>query len=268
MPVDISTEVIEQGIPLVVLSPHLDDAVLSCGALMTYAVEHVPVTVATLFTEAGPPPYTLSARTHLRHVGMTDAESLYHERKIEDRTALESIGVTWVHAGLTEALYRRNARSQRFWVKLLPELGYIYPVYRWQIVSGRLAPADAGTLQDACAFIQRIAGQGPAFVLAPLAVGGHVDHVLTRTAAERSGARIGYYSDFPYNQRHLPDDAFIRRSGLVETRWSRLIDTKADLIRAYRTQASALFNGESIPIVPEVFFLPDGMAKSPQGRSK
>ena len=268
MPVNISTEVIEQGIPLVVLSPHLDDAVLSCGALMIYAVEHVPVTVATLFTEVGPPPYTLSARRHLRHVGVPDAESLYYQRKIEDRAVLESIGVTWVHAGLTEALYRRNARSGRRWVNLLPELAHIYPVYRWHIVSGRLAPADAGTLQDACAFIQRITCQGPALVLAPLAVGGHVDHLLTRTAAELSGARIGYYSDFPYNQRHLPDDAFIRRSGLVEAQWSRLIDTKADLIRAYRTQAHALFNDGNIPIAPEVFFLPDGIASAWESRSK
>ena len=30
---------------------------------------------------------------------------------------------------------------------------------------------------------------GPALVLAPLGVGGHVDHVLTRTAAENSEAR-------------------------------------------------------------------------------
>lgn len=54
MSVSTLTEVIEHGIPLVVLSPHLDDAVLSCGALMTYAVEHVPVTVATLLAKGRP----------------------------------------------------------------------------------------------------------------------------------------------------------------------------------------------------------------------
>ena len=31
MAVNVLTEAIEQGVPLVVLSPHLDDAVLSCG---------------------------------------------------------------------------------------------------------------------------------------------------------------------------------------------------------------------------------------------
>lgn len=268
MPVNLLTEVIKRGFSLIVLSPHLDDAVLSCGALMSYAVEHVPVTVVTLFTEAGPPPYTLSARRHLRHVGVTDAESLYYQRKIEDQAVLESIGVTWVHIGLTDALYRRNARSGRFWINLLPELAHIYPVYRRHIVSGNLAPADAGTLQDACTSIQRIACQGPALVLAPLAVGGHVDHLLTRTAAELSAARVGYYSDFPYNQRHLPDDTFIRRSGLVEARWSRLIDSKADLIREYRTQVHGLFKDGRIPIASEVFFVPDAIANAGGIRSK
>ena len=263
------TEAIEQGVPLVVLSPHLDDAVLSCGALMVHAAKRTPVTVVTLFTEGGPPPYTLSARRYLRQVGAEDAESLYHQRRTEDRAALDSMGITWVHAGLTEAQYRRrNGGGRRgWWVGLVPELQHVYPIYRLHVVSGRLAPADAGTLQDACAFVRRTTGAGPALLLAPLGVGGHVDHVLARTAAERSGARVAYYSDFPYNQRHSPDDTFVRRNGLVEARWSRLIEAKAELIRAYRTQARALFAGGKIPIVPEVFFFP-GYSGDPHGRKK
>ena len=53
LPVNMLTEAIEQGVPLIVLSPHLDDAVLSCGALLIYAARRTPVTVVTLFTEAG-----------------------------------------------------------------------------------------------------------------------------------------------------------------------------------------------------------------------
>ena len=120
MPVNMLTEAIEQGVPLVVLSPHLDDAVLSCGALMIHAAKRTPVTVVTLFTEAGPPPYTLSARRYLRQVGAEDAESLYRQRRAEDRAALEPMGITWVHAGLTEALYRRRpgSGSRAWWVAL------------------------------------------------------------------------------------------------------------------------------------------------------
>jgi LmbE family N-acetylglucosaminyl deacetylase len=260
VPVNMLTEAIEHGAPLVVLSPHLDDAVLSCGALMIYAARYIPVTVATLFTEAPPPPYTLSARRYLRQVGAGDAESLYRQRRAEDRAALEPMGVSWVHAGLTEALYRLRPRpgGPSRWARLLPELGHIYPLYRRDIISGRIAPADGGTLHGVSDVIRRLACPGPGLVLAPLGIGGHVDHVLVRTAAERSGALVGYYSDFPYNQRHPAVPAFVQRDGLVEVRWPLLIEAKPELIAAYRTQARALFPGGAIPVVPEVFFLPDG----------
>jgi LmbE family N-acetylglucosaminyl deacetylase len=253
-------EAIDQGVRLVVLSPHLDDAVLSCGALLIHAASRTQVTVATLFTEAGPPPHTLSARRNLRQVRARDAKSLYRQRRMEDRAALEPMGVTWVHAGLTEALYRLRPHppGPPRWARLLPELAHIYPLYRRDIISGCVAPADAGTLHSVRDVIQRLACPGPVQVLAPLAVGGHVDHVLVRTAAERSGGRVVYYSDFPYNQRHPADPAFVRRNGLAEERWSPLIEAKPELIRAYRTQARALFPGGAIPVVPEVFYVPAG----------
>jgi LmbE family N-acetylglucosaminyl deacetylase len=267
VPVNALTEAIKQGMPLVVLSPHLDDAVLSCGALMIHAARRIPVTVATLFTEANPPPYTMSARRYLRQVGAREAESLYRQRRAEDRAALERIGATCVHAGLTEALYRHRAGrgSRGWWTYLLPELQHVYPVYRLHVVSGRVAPGDAGTLEEASEFVRRTAVPGNALVLAPLGVGGHVDHVLARTAAERSGAWVGYYSDFPYNQRHPLDDAFVRQKRLTETRWSQLIEAKIDLIRVYRTQARALFDNGDIPAVPEVFFFPEGHANFSRG---
>jgi LmbE family N-acetylglucosaminyl deacetylase len=251
---------IERGVPLVVLSPHLDDAVLSCGALIAHAVTRTSVTVATLFTEAGPPPHTWSARRYLHQVGAADAETLYRQRRAEDRAALEPLGVGWVHAGLTEAQFRLRAGpgSRRWWTRLLPELAHCYPVYRRHVISGRIAPSDAGTLAEASGFIQRTAGLGRPLVLAPLGVGGHVDHVLTRTAAKRSGARVAYYSDFPYNQRYPADSAFIRRNGLAAVPWPLPLDGKPQLVRAYHSQMDAMFPGGAMPIVAEVYFAGPG----------
>jgi LmbE family N-acetylglucosaminyl deacetylase len=247
---------IDQGLPLIVLSPHLDDAVLSCGALMTHAVRRTSVTVVSYFTEAGPAPYTLSARRYLRQVRARDAEALYRQRRAEDRAALEPLGIVCVHAGLTEALFRRCAdRPSRLGLaRLLPELAHVYPSYRAHVTSGQLAAADAGTLRAARDLIDRVAGSGPSLVLAPLGVGGHVDHVLVRTAAESSGATVVYYSDFPYNQQDSVDPAFTRRNGLLEMTWPGRPEAKAELIRAYESQMRSLFRGEAIPLAPEVFF--------------
>lgn len=258
MPVNALTGAIEHGVPLLVLSPHLDDAALSCGGLMAHAAIRTPVTVATLFTEAGHPPHTLSARRYLHQVGAHSAQTLYQQRRAEDRAALEAKGITCVHAGLAEALFRRRPVTalRRPWARLLPELAHIYPVYRLHLTSGRIAAADAATLRDAGDFIQRLAGSGRHLLMAPLGVGGHVDHVIARTVAERSGTQAVYYSDFPYNQRHSVPFGFIQRNGLTQTRCAGFAATRAELIRAYRTQVRALFPGGHIPLAPEVFFVP------------
>src|ERR1700741_5005132 len=107
MHVNVLTEAIEQGVPIVMLAPHLDDAALSCGAVMLQAAECTRVTVVTFFTEAGRPRHTISARRYLQQVGVQDALKLYEERRTEDRAALESVGVSYLHVGLTEALFRR-----------------------------------------------------------------------------------------------------------------------------------------------------------------
>lgn len=260
MSVNVLAEPIDRAVPLIVLSPHLDDAALSCGAVMTYAASRTQVTVITLFTEAGPPPHTFSARRYLKQVGGDRARVLYQRRRAEDRAALEPLGVTCIHAGFPEALFRRRPPGAPWapWARLLPELAHTYPVYRRHITAGRIAPDDAGTLRDVSETVARAAGTGPNIVLAPLGVGAHVDHVLVRTAAERSGAQVVYYSDFPYNRRHVPDEDWVRRHGLVETHWSLLLEDKIALIRAYQTQVNALFEGGRIPLAAEVFYSAPG----------
>jgi LmbE family N-acetylglucosaminyl deacetylase len=247
---------IDQGVPVIVLAPHLDDAVLSCGALMTYAVSRTAVTVVTFFTEGGLAPYTLSGRLYLRQVGAQDAKTAYLRRRAEDRAALEPLGIRCVHAGLTEALFRRRPAHQgrSRLACLLPELAHVYPSYRLHVTSGRVAAADVGTVREVRQIIDRVAGSGLNLVLAPLGVGGHVDHVLVRTAALSSGAPVAFYSDFPYNQRDSASHAFIYRHGLVETRWPESAEAKADLIRTYESQMWTLFRGADIPLTPEVFF--------------
>jgi LmbE family N-acetylglucosaminyl deacetylase len=263
MSADQLTAAIDEGFPLVVLSPHLDDAVLSCGALLTHAAPRVPVTVATFFTEAGPGPYTLSARRYLWKVGTSDAEALYRARRAEDRAVLDRMGITCVHVGMTEGLFRRkntapSSSGVRLAGRVLPELDHAYPTYRLHLASGRLSARDDGTLRRVLDTVESLVSAQPMLLLAPSGVGGHVDHVMVRTAAERCRRPVIYYSDFPYNQRHAVDTVFIRRNGLVEMTWKQELAAKAALVRAYRTQVAALFPRGAIPLVPETYLLAGG----------
>jgi GlcNAc-PI de-N-acetylase len=248
---NVLTGLIDRGVPLIVLAPHLGDAALSCGALLTYAVSRTPVTVVTFFTEGGQAPYGRSARRYLRRVGARDAGLAYQWRRDEDRAALEPLGITCVHAGLTEALFRRRPanliRSKRH---------HVYPFYRVHATSGRIVAADAGMLRDVREIIHGVTGPGLTLVLAPLGVGGHVDRILVRTAAQGNGGPVAYYRDVPGSRRDLAAEAFVYRHDLVETRWPLTgpAEAKADLLRTYGSLTGQRLVGSGDPLAPEVFF--------------
>ena len=250
---------------LIVLSPHLDDAVLSCGALMNYAREKMRVTAVTFFTQGSEPPYTYSARSYLRQTRSHHADSLFLARRAEDQAVLESAGISYVHVGLTEILFRRRTRpllDRLPWAgRLIPELSYMYPTYRLHVIRGGISLDDAGTIHSIIDTIDHLSPESSTLFLAPLAVGGHKDHVLVRTAAELSRKRVGYYSDFPYNTRYCIDRSFVQRISLVQASWSHDVAAKLPLIREYRTQVNEIFPGGEIPVVPEVYLLP-GQSKA------
>ncbi|WP_395359085.1 PIG-L deacetylase family protein [Streptomyces sp. YH02] len=260
--------VVGSDVPILVLSPHLDDAVLSCGGLLGWAGRRAPVTVASLFTEAAPPPYTLSARRYLKRVGAEDAEELFAERRAEDRRVLERLDVRCRHVGLVDGLFRRLPRprpgTERL-AGLLPEVAHVYPTDTLHLSRGRVSPLDAETLRLVGATVDELLPRrSGGLVLAPLGVGGHADHLLVRTAAEESGRPVVYYSDFPYDQHAGPDARFTGRHRLVARAWERGLDRKAELIRGYGSQAGDLFPDGHIPRVPEVYLLPEKGWRAPR----
>ncbi len=88
---------------LTVVSPHLDDAVLSCFALMRAARA---VTVITVF--AGLPPAGTEPALYDRLTGSTDPRRRMTARRREDRAALATLGAKPVHLDLVDNPYRRT----------------------------------------------------------------------------------------------------------------------------------------------------------------
>jgi LmbE family N-acetylglucosaminyl deacetylase len=245
--------VLTAGRPSLFLSPHLDDAVLSCGALIdTLATRQTPV-VATIFTDAGPAPHTFAARSFLRQCAASSAESLFADRRDEDVDALSQIGAEVIHLEYPDALFRRRGRGPL--ERLVPELYHRYPTYRFDIARGRIAGSDRPMIARLMREVTEIADRiGAAHVFCPLGVGRHVDHVITRALGEQFPGRVVFYSDFPYNQTGAPDPAFIARHRLEKTSWEPGSQRKEKFIRAYRSQVGGLFPGGRIPAVPEIYY--------------
>jgi predicted ATP-grasp superfamily ATP-dependent carboligase/LmbE family N-acetylglucosaminyl deacetylase len=253
------------GRSVLVLSAHLDDAVLSCGALLSTLAERAPVTVATLFTEAGPPPHTRAARAFLGQCTIGDAAELYAARQQEDVEVLADLGVEHVHLGAPDALFRRRevppsvARLGR----AVPEVVHRYPTFRLDIALGRVSRGDRALVDRLDPRLRALADRiDAAVVFGPVGVGRHVDHLLTRTLAERLPLPTVLYADFPYDWRNASDPALLDARRLTTVTWDRDLDTKQVLVKGYRTQVEALFPEGEIPSVPETYFLPCGEGTS------
>jgi LmbE family N-acetylglucosaminyl deacetylase len=246
-------EVYAAGLPVVAVSPHLDDAVLSCGALLEYLARRCPVTVVTVFTTASPRPWPLPARRQMRAIGEHDAERFYRQRQAEDSVVLGGMGTAWVHLGFVDALFRRVGPGPG----LLPGRPQrpAYPTFRFDAARGRIAAADARLTDEITAATAGVVRNADArLLLAPLGVGRHVDHLIARAATRDLEPRAVYYSDFPYSETAVPDVGFIRRHCLVPHRWLAGRAENAHRIAGYRSQIGGLFPGGMIPTRPEVYW--------------
>ncbi len=146
----------------VVVSPHLDDAVLSVPALVrSRAASGERVVVLTVFS---------------------DGDAGYAVRRDEDCAALALLGAEPLHLGLADAPYRR-ALPRTFRGLVLTEL-----------VEG-----DPDAVAVARVLVDCLAALAPDLLLLPLGVGEHVDHRVVHAAHTRLHVgSIGFYEDRPY----------------------------------------------------------------------
>lgn len=217
------------------VSPHLDDAVFSAGALL-YALkkEKIKTDVVTVFTKAHKE-NTLSAKAFLKQCHFNNGITLYKRRKEEDKQALNGLG-TVHHLELTEALWRRK-QSKNVLRNLLPEFGIVYPTYRWHIVKGHVSPQDAKTMLQIKKKLQLlIHGKKNVWVFCPIGVGNHVDHILVRDVCNSLDVPVVYWADYPYTKSHDVSVSFVRRNSLKEYTFRNYIKEKIETMNMYKTQ--------------------------------
>lgn len=166
------------------ISPHFDDAVLSCGGLIFEQTRQgMPVEIWTICA-GDPPPGQLSkmaVKIH-REWGTAGAEETVRLRRGEDREAASRVGAGVFHADIPDCIYRRAPSGT-----LLYTTSIFTP---WNPLEKDLPTRIAAILRD------RLSPDD--VLVCPLAIGGHVDHVLVRLAVESLGRPLLYYADIPY----------------------------------------------------------------------
>ncbi|MFF0491283.1 PIG-L family deacetylase [Nocardia sp. NPDC004068] len=158
---------------VVVVSPHFGDAALALGALIAAQAESGrEVEVLTVFT---------GGRDDARHDGRRDAFADLVVRRAEDDRALRILGARTHRLGLFGRIFREPPPLRPFGLFHTP---------RDILACPEIAAVRHG-LEEALAC--------GSIVLAPLAIGNHVDHVLVALAALAltPSPRLLFYEDFP-----------------------------------------------------------------------
>ena len=176
---------------IIYLSPHLDDAVLSCGGIMWEKAQHGQRVQAWTFATADPAE-PLSAYAESLHARWNDLKNPSLTRREEDKRALTTLGCGWLHLDYLDCIYRRNNETGQ---PLIQSDADLFPIY-YQ-VNQALVNQMTRTLEEHLN-IERNSHGADIDLCVPLGVGGHIDHRNLRLAAERLGVPLLYYADFPY----------------------------------------------------------------------
>ncbi|MFT7116281.1 MAG: LmbE family N-acetylglucosaminyl deacetylase [Rhodoferax sp.] len=229
---------------VIILSPHLDDAALSCGGLLNFLIGRKAACLVISIYCGTPAPVkngdgTLRNALRKGHVSP-------RLRRREDVAAMHSANADFVHLGFLDGIYRRSPLTNQF----------IYRHAREKWVAPRID--DLAHVEELYLVLRRhCLHLGRILLVSPMGIGQHVDHTIVARVAVRlaeQGVSVLFFEDFPYvvNQKvgqGSQDNPLQALGRLGQETVSRLVlpvnvNAKADVIRHYHSQIPALFNDD------------------------
>ncbi len=215
----------------VYLSPHLDDAAYSCGGLIWEQVQagH-QVSIWTIC--AGPiPSQGLTPFAQELHARWKTGPEAVMTRQEEDRHASLRLGVESHYLDIPDCIYRYRH----------------LPAGDQALIAAEPDLTAAEPEEDLISSLAEMLSQNLSIgttIACPVALGSHIDHRLTRSAAESSGLALCYYPDYPYVLRSPLELAQVEDGA-----WKRLpasissggLAAWQDAVTAYLSQISTFW---------------------------
>lgn len=228
------------------LSPHFDDAVLSCGgAIHQHVARGDTVVVYTVM--AGKPPHQLPDSPILRDLHQRWG-TLYNpvsERRNEDIKAVRQLGALARHGSLPDCVYRVRYSPGGEVVALYPDEASLW---------GNVHQTDAALpLLDA----MPLPYDQTTAIHVPLGAGHHVDHRLVRDWGIRLARAydvpaLCFYEEYPYStdpaavERALAHFSPRRLMPVLHALSEEALAAKIQAIAHYESQISTFWQDEAV----------------------
>lgn len=217
----------------IIISPHLDDAALSCGGQI-YMMTRQGQAVLIVTLMAGTP--TEKALSHYAvdlHQRWQLRDDAVTRRRDEDIEAARLLGADYLHGPIPDCIYRCSQNSE-------------IPFYiSDEDIFGEIDPEENSLIKAAAQYLASLPQAKSIF--APLGVGNHVDHQISRLASEACfGKGLFYYEEYPYAAEPGAVEKIIARE---RGNWSaqttpispEVLQVKVEAVAAYKSQLSTFF---------------------------
>lgn len=237
------------------LSPHLDDAIFSCGNLLELLkINRKKIHIITFFTKTKiTSPLTPQAKLLLKVSGnYSDPQRLFEDRKLEDKNALKLFNASYVHLDYIDACFRTIATSNR-------------PIYKSekQQYSGNVAKHDMQLIKlianDTKKLINNFSSQR--LILAPMGIGSHADHLIISKIARNLNENVALWADYPYSITEENRRKFFKNVDLTKfdqftiQKNSQKNNLKVKAIKQYKSQIESQFPKGKLVNDAEVYLL-------------
>ncbi len=228
------------------LSPHLDDAVFSCGATIRRLTANRQ-SVLIVSVTAGDPPDPLPDNDAVRelHGRWAVGTNPSLARRSEDINAARLVGATVYHLPFHDCIYRTDKDGK--------------PLYRHADLFGSVHPEDQlldGLLDTSLP--AQVTESADVTLYIPLGVGGHVDHQITRdwglALKEKYPAwKVRFYEEYPYSGDEMATERAleffmwndIRLDSQIFWVSETEVDAKIQAIACYNSQISTFWKSEN-----------------------
>lgn len=220
---------------IAIISPHLDDGVLSCGEMIRKSVlNRDAVTLITVFT-GNPLPGELSEAAKQYHSNCFLSDNSMEYRKSEDRKACDFLGCNYMHLNYYECLYRKDENGK----SIYPDLSDIYHSEK----------ADDRYCEILRNDLPGILEQYDT-IYAPIGIGNHADHLLIRRAVGDilQGRRVLFYEEIPYigyEMQSARSFSPANMTSIIERFTEDEWETKVQAILFYRSQLHIMWKNEN-----------------------